>query len=338
MSELLGADLLILLKAGYNCDMIVVCEGGTELKVHKFILAARSRVFRTMLDVDMVERESGTAEIKDFASEVVTEFINFLYSGQISGDFTNFTELLQIGHQYEVHSLVKTCSDLLVFDISAKNVAEIGALAEKYDLTDLTEACTQFLAENIEDLEPEHLATLPSSLTWWKSCKSSFASIKTSTQLLPVKVDVVKTTYMVNLYTDLGEPEVVQEKSSIHTVLSVSRSMKLAGVGLYLSKGKIQVTLTINSELMSPVTVIKSVRSHDSKIPVKILFPNPLQLEGRIFGFSTHDHYKLSVKFGKACYYLKGTEKSNTEFCMENRALKIFTHDDCQISVLYFEE
>merc|ERR1712059_58055 len=151
-------------KDGENHDLVLVCEGGERVEVHQNIVGARSVVLKRMTEVDMRERKTGTIEIKDFEAGVVKEFTQYLYSDKISDDFSDLTELMRIGHQYEVSSLVDLCSGRLVSEVSPDNVAALGSLAETLEATELAGRCAEVVAENFERLDTKMLDSLPSSL------------------------------------------------------------------------------------------------------------------------------------------------------------------------------
>jgi len=164
MSDL-GTDQLFLLKEGNNYpDLTLVCEGGKQFQVHRFVLASRSVVFKTMFEVDMRERATGTVDMKNCDETVVSAFINYLYSDKIPKNFTNLIDLLQLAHRYQVSSLVDQCSKRLIKEVTAGNLIKIGTLAENLKLEKLSEKCADFLVDNFEDLDPVEHDLIPSSL------------------------------------------------------------------------------------------------------------------------------------------------------------------------------
>jgi len=222
----IGTDLVqLLLKDGYCHDLALVCRGEERLEVHRVILAARSVVFRTMVDVDMVERKTLTIKIEDFEASVVKEFIHFLYADQISDNFTNFAELMRIGHQYQVFSLVDKCAEHLVDDVSVDNVAQLGRLAEAFEAVMLSDECAIFVAENFENIDEDILDSIPSSLyrksfETYRSKMQKPSVSEGSSQTSPTAVDQ-NNHFMANFFTGLGDPIVVKENSSISTTFSV---------------------------------------------------------------------------------------------------------------------
>ena len=78
-------------------DIVLVCDK-KRVRVHSFILLARSPVFRTMLTSDMEERRSGEVVIHGVEYDVVKEMVTFLYSVNITPGFTKLEELLVLAN------------------------------------------------------------------------------------------------------------------------------------------------------------------------------------------------------------------------------------------------
>ena len=79
-------------------DLVLICEG-KRIRVHSFILMARSPVFRAMLAVDMEERRSREVVIKMAEYDVVAEMVTYLYSVNITPGFTKLEELLVLANR-----------------------------------------------------------------------------------------------------------------------------------------------------------------------------------------------------------------------------------------------
>ena len=57
------SNLEKLLNTGEYADVEIHCKDGEVVKCHKILLAARSPVFKTMLDSDFKEKDSGTIKL-----------------------------------------------------------------------------------------------------------------------------------------------------------------------------------------------------------------------------------------------------------------------------------
>ena len=109
---------------------VVFEVGDSTFPAHKFLLAARSRVFAAMFQANMIESLTGRVKIVDFDAETFEEFLRFVYTGQ----------------------LVKPTS------------AELGLLAEKYEVKTLFHLC--WIANNSENEIRTHKVLL--TIAKWK--------------------------------------------------------------------------------------------------------------------------------------------------------------------------
>ena len=115
--------------------------GGKSFHVHKFILAARSLVFRAMLAADMIESKNGYVTIDDADAEIFRQFLYFLYTGQLDGPAS----------------------------------PELGIVADNYDVKTLSAICKAIMTQSFED-DTEKLLKLVSSIKVLDQSSSSVRS------------------------------------------------------------------------------------------------------------------------------------------------------------------
>jgi len=152
--EKLVSDLSSLLQDGSGSDLTLVCPDG-EVQVHKWMMAARSPVFQSLLNSDMQEATSGIVKIEDFKIDVVKAMVHYIYTAQIDEGFENVVILMKIGVKYLIQALVDDCSRKLLKGISASNVLELGVEADIYSVHELMEGCAKFIGDNMKVLEED---------------------------------------------------------------------------------------------------------------------------------------------------------------------------------------
>lgn len=81
----LSADLKQAFQSGWRSDATLKC-GGTDIKAHRLILAARSPVFKAMFEHEMQEEAQGIVEIDEIEPSVMRDLVAFLYTGECSLD------------------------------------------------------------------------------------------------------------------------------------------------------------------------------------------------------------------------------------------------------------
>ena len=126
-----------------------------RIPVHRFILQARSPVFRAMLSSGMVECTLNQIVMSDFRCNVVREFVRFLYTDtccDTSMLMQHARSLLALAHKYEVKGLVHECERYLVGTLSADNAVELLQLADKYESKELKGRALQFIKINFSSI------------------------------------------------------------------------------------------------------------------------------------------------------------------------------------------
>lgn len=129
----------------------------------KSILAARSKVFRTMLNQQMKETHSEQMDLSAMPKVVVKQLIEFIHTGitkyenlglhgaseeaedELTGEAI---ELLRAAHCYEIEPLKRICSRFLRLRVSVKFTAELLSLANSLSISDLRDSVLKFIGMN----------------------------------------------------------------------------------------------------------------------------------------------------------------------------------------------
>ena len=95
-------------------DIEIHCDDKV-LPCHRNFLAARSPVFKAMLQADMKEKQSKKIVIEDFNPRTVAHMLKFMYTGYISvDDMEDLTiDLLRAADFYELDGLKEMCEETL---------------------------------------------------------------------------------------------------------------------------------------------------------------------------------------------------------------------------------
>eukprot|EP00092_Neocalanus_flemingeri_P106839 GFUD01137093.1.p1 GENE.GFUD01137093.1~~GFUD01137093.1.p1 ORF type:complete len:344 (-),score=64.72 GFUD01137093.1:17-1048(-) len=147
----LSSDFLSLLEDSTHSNLTIQCPGG-EVSVHRGIIAARSPIFSSMLQNDMLEKNTGVIKIDDFGINVVKAMVKYVYTARIDDEFEDIKALLRIGDKYLIRSLVDICSKKLIDSISFSNVVDLGIFAETYSVQNVVDKCSEFIANDLNSL------------------------------------------------------------------------------------------------------------------------------------------------------------------------------------------
>jgi len=136
-----------------NYDVTLTC-GEKVFYCHKWMLSARSPVFKAMFQSNMKENELGTVEIEDIQQEVVSELLQYIYSGTMSLNFEKYgKELLAAAEKYQVDQLKRACENELISKLDAENCIEMLLLGDRYKAKNLKKSAFEFFKKNEEKFD-----------------------------------------------------------------------------------------------------------------------------------------------------------------------------------------
>ncbi|KQJ87678.1 hypothetical protein BRADI_4g12891v3 [Brachypodium distachyon] len=139
-----------LLSSGDAAD-VTFDVGGETFAAHRFILAARSSVFKAELLGPMKEKTSARVKIEDVEARVFKALLHFTYTDSLpemdDGDTAAVAQhLIVVADRYNMERLKLICEEKLCNLIDRSTVATTLALAEQHGCSALKKACFQFLA------------------------------------------------------------------------------------------------------------------------------------------------------------------------------------------------
>lgn len=141
-----------MLLGGRNHDLILKV-GDKELRAHRDILRARSRVFESMLDHDMKEKNSGVIDIRDCNVQAMEQFLTYVYCGKVENlDKSNMLELYYVADKYEMMGLKAECTHFIKNSLSQTNICNVIQLASKHTDSYLLEQATNYFIDNALDI------------------------------------------------------------------------------------------------------------------------------------------------------------------------------------------
>ncbi|XP_031280422.1 BTB/POZ domain-containing protein At1g55760-like [Pistacia vera] len=156
------ASLGRMLRENIHTDIIINASDGS-IGAHRAVLAARSPVFRSMFSHDLKEKELSTINISDMSIEACQSFLSYIYGNIEHEDFlTHRLALLRAADKYDISDLKEACHDSLLEDIDAKNVLERLQNASLFALPKLKSSCMRYLVKfgKIYDIRDEFNAFL----------------------------------------------------------------------------------------------------------------------------------------------------------------------------------
>ncbi|XP_040988226.1 BTB/POZ domain-containing protein At1g55760-like [Juglans microcarpa x Juglans regia] len=141
------ASLGRMLAESIHADITINASDGS-IGAHRAVLAARSPVFRSMFSHNLKEKEMSSIDISDMTIEACQAFLNYVYGNIQHEDFrTHRLALLHAADKYDISDLKEACHESLLEDIDAKNVLERLQNASLYQLPKLKTSCMHYLVK-----------------------------------------------------------------------------------------------------------------------------------------------------------------------------------------------
>ncbi|XP_010252868.1 PREDICTED: BTB/POZ domain-containing protein At1g55760-like [Nelumbo nucifera] len=127
---------------------ITINASNGSIGAHRAVLATRSPVFWSMFSRDLKEKDLSTINITDMSIESCQAFLNYIY-GNIHWDefLTHRLALFQIADKYDISDLKEACHENLLEDIDTKNVLERLQNSHLYQLPRLKSSYMRYLVE-----------------------------------------------------------------------------------------------------------------------------------------------------------------------------------------------
>ncbi|KAG9146770.1 hypothetical protein Leryth_005104 [Lithospermum erythrorhizon] len=136
-----------MLSESIHTDIVINASNGS-VGAHRAVLASRSPVFRSMFSHDLKEKELSTINISDMSIESCQAFLNYIYGNNENEDFlTHRLALIQAADKYDISDLKEACHESLLEDIDTKNVLERLQNAHLYQLQELKLSCMRYLVK-----------------------------------------------------------------------------------------------------------------------------------------------------------------------------------------------
>jgi len=147
--EKLSHDLGQVLVGKEFSDIEIKCNE-TVFPCHQLILAARSPVFKAMIQAEMKEKQTKKIVIKDSNPRTVAEMLNFMYTGDILLDKLEeiVSDLLGVADKYELNDLKEMCEEKLCSSLSVENSIACLVLGDLHHASKLKKMALELVAKN----------------------------------------------------------------------------------------------------------------------------------------------------------------------------------------------
>lgn len=146
-----------MLTESIHSDITINASNGS-ITAHRAVLAARSPVFRSMFSHNLQEKKLSTVNISDMSLEACRAFLSYIYGNFQADEFlAHRVALLKAADKYDISDLKEACHKSLMEDINTKNVLERLELAHLYRLARLKSGCLRYLVHfgKVYEINPD---------------------------------------------------------------------------------------------------------------------------------------------------------------------------------------
>lgn len=147
-------NLCALWHSQHFCD-VEISAGGFVVKAHRAVLSAGSAYFQAMFTGGLAEETQTLVEIKSIAHSIMSQLINFIYTGDIEITVENAQELVVAADMLEIHHVVHVGTNFLTKELHPTNALGIYRFAEAHHLVELLEAARDYIFANFSEVVME---------------------------------------------------------------------------------------------------------------------------------------------------------------------------------------
>ena len=145
-----------LLQNDFMSDFTFVSEG-VKFPVHKFVLASTSSVFYPMFYGPIAEQKQ-ELDLSSFGNtECISQFLKFVYTDEVSLNWNNVFQLLNIAKCYFISSLQKKCTEFIEESVTTNNVLIALQQSILFDANDAVNKCLEIITENASQIVKQDL-------------------------------------------------------------------------------------------------------------------------------------------------------------------------------------
>ncbi|GFR64638.1 kelch-like 40 [Elysia marginata] len=132
-------------------DLTVLVEG-SEFHCHRFVLAAISGFFRSLLSSGMREATERKVQLHDFSSTVFTDVMRWIYDGDLTITFDNALDLLPAADQLDIAPLKLECIEFLGENMTQENCVSIYRTSNLFHCEDLKAMSWDYLLKTFDSV------------------------------------------------------------------------------------------------------------------------------------------------------------------------------------------
>ncbi|XP_017984929.1 PREDICTED: BTB/POZ domain-containing protein At1g01640 [Theobroma cacao] len=151
------SGFVVAFKEQTHTDIQLKPNNGPCIPAHKALLAARSEIFKNMLDSDGFKAppsDTDTVTLSELNNEELESLLEFLYTGNLPLDKLekHVYSLYVAADKYEIPYLQESCERYMLNSLNALNAIDILEIADAQSNKTLKETTLNFIIRNMKDI------------------------------------------------------------------------------------------------------------------------------------------------------------------------------------------
>ena len=131
------------------CDVHLVTEGA-KFPAHRVVLAAASPYFHPMFTGGFKESQMNEITLSDTSSVGLKSVLDAIYTADLSLSVENVCDVVPLASLLQLNEIVEHCERFLATNVSAGNCLHRLYFADRYDLQQVMDECTDFILEHFD--------------------------------------------------------------------------------------------------------------------------------------------------------------------------------------------
>ena len=133
----------------YFCDVILQASN-LSLSANKMVLSGCSKYFERLFQHDLRNKNKNFVDLPDIEGEVLTLLVDSAYSGQISLNSENVSEVVDAADQLELNEIKKFCFEFLTECLTTTNCFAVLTIANRYRNLSLKDQVYRYISSNYQ--------------------------------------------------------------------------------------------------------------------------------------------------------------------------------------------
>ncbi|CAF0826443.1 unnamed protein product [Rotaria sp. Silwood1] len=141
------SKFLSYLRQGFLCDIVFICDNGKikrRIIAHRLIVSILSDYFRSLFE----NHKQTEIILNDIDPDIFEKIILYAYEGHLEIHSTDVTKILNLAHTFHITEIIEACCNFIKKQIQSSNCLGLYRFALKHNLQDLTQTIWNYILDH----------------------------------------------------------------------------------------------------------------------------------------------------------------------------------------------